>query len=205
MIAVIDYGAGNIGSVVKAFNHIECECIVTDNPDVLLLADGAVMPGVGAFGDAMSSIRKRGLETPIRQFAESGRPFLGICLGMQILFSESEESPGVEGLGILKGTIGRIPDDKGLKIPHIGWNSLDIKKTGGIYEGISKESFVYFVHSYYLKAEEDIVTATAEYGTIIDASVQKDNLYACQFHPEKSGEVGLAMLRNFKRICGVKQ
>ena len=156
---------------------------------------------VGAFGDAMKSLRARGLEEPIRAFIASGKPFLGICLGLQLLFESSEESPGVAGLGLLKGKILRLPAESGLKIPHIGWNSLTIRKPGGLFAGVEGEPYVYFVHSYYLQAEEDVVAATAEYGAAIHAAVQKDNLLACQFHPEKSGEVGLRLLRNFKAMA----
>jgi len=206
MIAVIDYGAGNIQSVVKAFEHIGCDCAVTDNPDVLSDADAAVMPGVGSFGDAMDNLRTRGFERPIEDFIESGKPFLGICLGMQILFGGSEESPGVRGLDIFKGEIRRIPpgaDACGarLKIPHIGWNSLSIEKPGALFQDLADKPFVYFVHSYYLCATEDIVTARTDYGVPVDAAVQKGNIYACQFHPEKSGDIGIQMLKNFKRIC----
>lgn len=200
MLAIIDYGAGNIGSVTKAFSYIGCENIVTSDPKVLLAADAAVMPGVGAFGDAMASLREKGLEGAVKGFIASGKPFLGICLGMQILFSGSEESPGVEGLSVLKGDIKKIPYEEGLKIPHMGWNSLEIAKGGGIFKDIKEDSFAYFVHSYYLNAKEDIVTSTVDYGVKIHASVQKGNVYACQFHPEKSGDVGLAMLKNFKSI-----
>lgn len=197
MIAIIDYGAGNLQSVQKALHHIGCASKVTANPEELLSADGAILPGVGAFGDTMENLRARGLEGPICQYVQGGRPFLGICLGLQVLFESSEESPGVKGLGILKGKIVRLPEGEGLKIPHIGWNSLDIKKPGGLFAGQGAEPFVYFVHSYYLQAEEDVVTATAEYGATIHAAVQKGNLWACQFHPEKSGDVGLQMLRSF--------
>lgn len=206
MIAVIDYGAGNIQSVVKAFGHIGCKCTITDNPTVLSGADAAVMPGVGSFGDAMHNLRARGFEQPIRDFIGSGKPFLGICLGMQILFGGSEESPGVQGLDILKGEIRRIPSGKDafgaqMKIPHIGWNSLSLEKNCAFFQDLSEEPFVYFVHSYYLHAAEDIVTARTGYGVQIDAAVQKNNIYACQFHPEKSGDIGIRMLKNFKRIC----
>lgn len=202
MIAIIDYGAGNIRSVEKALVHIGCRVTVTRDPQTLLAADAAVLPGVGSFGDAMQELRARGLEAPIRAFIASGRPFLGICLGLQILFESSEESPGVAGLGLLRGKIVRIPAGEGLKIPHMGWNSLDIRRPRGLFARISAESYVYFVHSYYLKAEEDIVTATASYGVTIDAAVQKDNLLACQFHPEKSGAVGIELLRNFAAMAG---
>lgn len=202
MIVVIDYGAGNIQSVVKALSYIGCSCVVTDNPERIKAATAAIFPGVGAFGDAMHTLRTRGLDLVIRSYVESGRPFLGICLGMQVLFESSEESPGVEGLGILKGKIRRIPPGPALKIPHIGWNSLEIQHGEGLYHGINQNPYVYFVHSYYLQAEEPVVTATTQYGVVIDASVQKENLYATQFHPEKSGALGIQMLENFKSICG---
>lgn len=202
MIAIIDYGAGNLQSVEKALRHMGCECEITADPAVLQAAQGAILPGVGAFGATMESLRRKGLESPIKEYVESGRPFLGICLGLQVLFESSEESPGVPGLGLLKGKIIRLPEGPGLKIPHIGWNSLDIKKPGGLFAGQGAEPFVYFVHSYYLQAEEDVVTATAEYGVTIHAAVQKDNLWACQFHPEKSGDAGLQMLRSFVEVSG---
>ena len=201
MIAIIDYGAGNMQSVEKALRHLGCQCQITADPGELAAAQAAVLPGVGAFGDAMGQLRARGLEEPIRQFVSSGKPFLGICLGLQILFEESEESPGVKGLGLLRGRVLRLPKESGLKIPHIGWNSLAVGKPGGLFAGVEGEPYVYFVHSYYLRAEEDVVTATAEYGTTIHAAVQKGNLLACQFHPEKSGQVGLSLLENFKAMA----
>ena len=201
MIAIIDYGAGNLQSVEKALRHLGCQCQITADPGELAAAQAAVLPGVGAFGDAMGQLRARGLEEPIRQFVSSGKPFLGICLGLQILFEESEESPGVKGLGLLRGKVLRLPKESGLKIPHIGWNSLSVGKPGGLFAGVEGEPYVYFVHSYYLRAEEDVVTATAEYGTTIHAAVQKENLLACQFHPEKSGQVGLSLLENFKAMA----
>ena len=197
MISIIDYGAGNLQSVEKALRHIGCDCQVTADPGRLLESDAAVLPGVGSFGDAMDQLRSRGLEEPIHRFVESGKPFLGICLGLQILFEESQESPGVKGLGLLKGKILRLPKESGLKIPHIGWNSLEVKNREGLFAGLPEEPYVYFVHSYYLRAEEDVVTATAEYGATIHAAVRKGNLMACQFHPEKSGKTGLAILENF--------
>lgn len=199
MIDIIDYGAGNIESVRKAFEFIGEEITLSSDPSVLMKSDAAVLPGVGSFGDAMENLRSRGLEQPIKDFIASGKPFLGICLGLQILFESSEESPGVEGLGILKGKILRIPSAQGLKIPHMGWNSVKIEKSAKIFEEIKGEPYVYFVHSYYLRAEEDIVTATAEYGVNIHAAVEKGNLTACQFHPEKSGALGLELLRNFAK------
>ncbi len=201
MIAIIDYGAGNLRSVEKALEHLGCRCEVTAEPGRLREADAAVLPGVGAFGDAMESLRAGGLEEPVREFVSSGKPFLGICLGLQILFESSEESPGVRGLGLLKGKILRLPAGPQLKVPHMGWNSLEIRRPGSLFAGVEPEPYVYFVHSYYLKAEEDIVTATAQYGTEIHAAVQKGSLFACQFHPEKSGRTGLAMLKNFAALA----
>ena len=199
MIAVIDYGAGNLQSVVKALNYIECRSVVTNKTEDILNCDAALLPGVGSFGDAMDSMMKTGAVDAVNKFIDTGKPFLGICLGLQLLFGGSEESPGVKGLDILKGSITKIPDDGGkLKIPHMGWNSLYIKKHDGLYKGIEGEPFVYFVHSYFLKAEdESIVSARTLYGTQIDASVQMGNVYATQFHPEKSGQVGLKILKNF--------
>lgn len=175
---------------------------VINDPEKLKKADAAVLPGVGSFGDAMDSLRARGFAEPIREFIRTGKPFLGICLGLQLLFDSSEESPGVEGLGILKGKVLRIPDAPGLKIPHIGWNSLDFHGNCRLMtQGLGDHPYVYFVHSYYLKADDPhIVTATAEYGVTIHAAVQKGSLFACQFHPEKSGADGLQMLRNFAAL-----
>lgn len=198
MIAIIDYDAGNIKSVEKALQFLGEEAVITRDKEIILNADHVILPGVGAFGDAMRKLHDYGLVDVIRQVAENGTPFLGICLGLQLLFESSEESPGVEGLGILKGKICRIPDAEGLKIPHIGWNSLKYPKSGKLFRGIPEDSYVYFVHSFYLKAEdESIVAATTEYGTLIHASVEKDNVFACQFHPEKSSAVGLTILKNF--------
>ncbi len=202
MICIIDYGAGNIESVRKALEYIGADCVVSADKDVLASADAAILPGVGSFGDAMNELRSRGLEEPIKAFIASDKPFLGICLGLQILFESSEESPGAVGLGVLKGKIVRIPDGEGLKIPHMGWNSVEIKKDDALFKNISNNPYVYFVHSYYLKAEEDIVTSVAEYGVNIHASVAKGNLRACQFHPEKSGELGISLLKNFVATIG---
>ena len=199
MIAIIDYGAGNIRSVEKALMHIGCEVEVTQDPSILMKADGAVLPGVGSFGDAMHELRGRELEAPIKAFVASGKPFLGICLGLQILFESSEESPGVSGLSLLKGKVLRIPAAPGLKIPHIGWNSLEIKKDGGLFRSITGEPYVYFVHSYYLKAEEDVVTATAQYGVEIHAAVQKNNLMAMSISPGKKRSVGTEAARKLRR------
>ncbi len=201
MIAIIDYDAGNIKSVEKALVHLGQDVVVTRDPEVLLQADKVILPGVGAFGIAMDKIKQYGLEPVIHQIIEKGTPFLGICLGLQLLFERSDETPGVAGLGILKGEILRIPDAPGLKIPHMGWNSLKYPNKGRLFQGLQEDSYVYFVHSYYLKAEdESIVTATTDYSTLIHASVEKDNIFACQFHPEKSGDVGLQILKNFVEI-----
>lgn len=197
MMAIIDYGAGNLQSVEKALAHIGCPCTVVSSAQELQKAQGAVLPGVGAFGEAMSALRARGLDQAIKDFVASGRPFLGICLGLQLLFQSSEESPGVQGLGLLKGHVLRLPAESGLKIPHIGWNSLDISRPGWLLAGLSPEPYLYFVHSYYLQAQKDVVSATASYGAEIHAAVEQDNLAACQFHPEKSGSQGLCILKNF--------
>ena len=201
MIAIIDYDAGNIKSVEKAIQFLGEEAVITRDPERILRADGVILPGVGSFGDAMARIRGYELESVIQEVVERKIPFLGICLGLQILFERSEESPGVAGLGLLKGEILRIPDKEGLKIPHMGWNSIHLQNEGRLFKGIPQESYVYFVHSYYLKAEEEkIVKATTEYSTHIHASVEKGNLFACQFHPEKSSDLGLAILKNFAEI-----
>lgn len=201
MIAIIDYDAGNIKSVEKALVAFGEEVVVSRDKDVILGAEKVILPGVGSFGDAMEKIRAYGLEEVIKEVVHRGTPFLGICLGLQLLFESSDESTGVKGLGILKGQILRIPDKEGLKIPHVGWNSLKFPNKGTLFAGIREEAFVYFVHSYYLKAKEhDIVTATTEYSTLIHAAVEQENVYACQFHPEKSSEVGLTILKNFIQI-----
>lgn len=198
MTAIIDYDAGNIKSVEKALQALGENAVITRDRDILLHADRVILPGVGAFGDAMDKLHTYGLVEIIHQIVAKGIPFLGICLGLQLLFDRSEESPGVQGLGLLQGEILRLPDDIGLKIPHIGWNSLKFPNGGRLFKGIEEEAYVYFVHSYYLKAaDESVVKATTEYGTIVHASVEKDNLFACQFHPEKSSEAGLQILKNF--------
>ena len=202
MIAIIDYDAGNLRSVEKALEAIGEETVVTRSREEILAADKVILPGVGAFGDAMKRLHEYGLVDTIHEVVNLGKPFLGICLGLQLLFRRSDESDGVEGLSILPGEILRIPDAPGIKIPHIGWNSLKISENARLFEGLGDEPYVYFVHSYYLKADdESMVAATAEYGgTLIHASVQKDNVYACQFHPEKSGSVGLQILKNFAAV-----
>ena len=202
MIAIIDYDAGNIKSVEKALQYLGAETIVTRDPDTILGADGVILPGVGAFGDAMQKLQEYGLVPVIRTCAERKIPFMGICLGLQLMFESSEESPGVEGLHLLDGVIRRIPSDGSLKVPHIGWNNLHFPKQSRLFAGISEGAYVYFVHSYYLQAaDENIVAATTQYGTLIHAAVEQGNLFACQFHPEKSSEVGMQILRNFIGIA----
>ena len=201
MIAIIDYDAGNIKSVQKAVNLLGEQTVLTRDRETILSADKVILPGVGAFGEAMEKLEHFGLIPVIHEVVKKGTPFLGICLVLQLLFEESEESPGIKGLGILKGKIVRIPEEPGLKIPHIGWNSLIFPSQGTLFEGINRNAYVYFVHSYYLQAEErEIVKATTEYGVTIDASVEKGNVFACQFHPEKSSDVGLQILKNFLNI-----
>lgn len=203
MIAIIDYDAGNLKSVQKALNFLGEESVITRDTAEILRADRVILPGVGAFGVAMDQLRRFSLDQVIREVCRKGTPFLGICLGLQLLFEGSEESQGVEGLGILPGSIVRIPDAPGLKIPHIGWNSLHLQNEGRLFAGIPEQSYVYFVHSYYLKAREpEIVKATTEYGVTVHASVEQGNVFACQFHPEKSSDVGLRILRNFAGIQG---
>ena len=205
MIAIIDYDAGNIKSVEKALQYLGEEVIITREAEVILNADGVILPGVGAFGDAMDKLNRYGLTEVIHQYVETGKPFLGICLGLQLLFEESEESPRVRGLHLLDGKIVRIPAENGLKVPHIGWNDLSFPREGKLFRGLKEHSYVYFVHSFYLQAEEEqVVTATAEYGVNIHASVEKGNVFACQFHPEKSSEVGLQILRNFIELTKSK-
>lgn len=201
MIAIIDYDAGNIKSVEKALQKLGQEVVITRDAETILAADKVILPGVGAFGDAMENLRKYQLDKVIYQVVEKNIPFLGICLGLQLLFEKSDESKGVEGLGILKGEICKIPDQEGLKIPHMGWNSLYLQNEGRLFQNLEENAYVYFVHSYYLKAEEEgIVKATTEYSTHIHASVEKGNVFACQFHPEKSGDVGMQILRNFVEL-----
>ena len=201
MIAMIDYDAGNLKSVEKAFASLNQDVIITRNHDEILNADKVILPGVGSFGMAMDNLHKYGLVDVIKEVAKKGTPLFGICLGLQLLFESSDESEGVEGLGILKGKILKIPPSEGLKIPHMGWNSLNINPSSKLFKGIDNNAYVYFVHSYYLKAEdENIVAATTEYSTHIHAAVEAKNVFACQFHPEKSSDVGLKILENSAKL-----
>ncbi len=211
MVAIIDYNAGNLKSVEKALKAVGQDSVITRDFKEILSADQVILPGVGAFGQAMDQLKQYELDKVIGEVVDKNIPFLGICLGLQLLFEGSEESQGVEGLHILDGEILRIPDKEGLKIPHIGWNSLHLQNEGRLFKafqntterGTEKDPFVYFVHSYYLKAkDESIVKATCDYSTCIHASVEKGNVFACQFHPEKSSEVGLQILREFTQIKG---
>lgn len=201
MIAIIDYDAGNIRSVEKALQYIGEDTVISRDRDEILSADKVLLPGVGAFGDAMNKLKDYNLVNTIYDVVDKKIPFMGICLGLQLLFESSDETLGVSGLGILPGEILRIPDKPGFKIPHIGWNSLKLMNDGRLFKGISEQAYVYFVHSYYLKAkDENIVKASAEYVVDIHASVEKDNIFACQFHPEKSGDIGLKILKNFANV-----
>ena len=201
MIGLIDYDAGNIRSVEKALSYLGEETVVSRDPQVLLKADKVILPGVGSFGQAMENLHRYNLVPVIKEMVKNNTPFLGICLGLQLLFESSEEAPGVAGLGILKGKILRIPERAGLKSPHMGWNSLHLEHDGRLFRGIEENAYVYFVHSYYLQAEEkEIVKASTEYSTHIHASVEQGNIFACQFHPEKSSDVGLHILKNFVEL-----
>ena len=198
MIAIIDYDAGNIKSVEKALRFLGEDVCLSRDPAVLRGADRVILPGVGNFGDAAGNLRRYQLEEVIREIIARGTPFLGICVGLQLLFEGSDESPEVPGLSILGGRIRRLPEGDGRKIPHMGWNSLTLTGRGRLFEGIPDGSCVYFVHSYYLDAaDKSIVRAQTRYGAVIDASVESGNLFATQFHPEKSGECGLRILKNF--------
>ena len=198
MIAIIDYDAGNVKSVENACRKLGKDTLITRDPAKILTSDKVILPGVGNFGDAVGNLRKFGLESVIRSLVDAKKPLLGICVGMQALFEKSEESPGVPGLGILKGECRRFAEKDGMKVPQIGWNSIHLLNDGRIFKDIPGGSFVYFVHSYYVDAaDKGIVSAVSEYSSLFDASVEKDNVFACQFHPEKSGETGLRILRNF--------
>ncbi|MCI9354856.1 MAG: imidazole glycerol phosphate synthase subunit HisH [Firmicutes bacterium] len=198
MIAIIDYGMGNLRSVQKAFEYLGNKAVITQQPSEIQKADKVVLPGVGAFRDAMQTIKQKGIDKVLYDVVEQKKPLLGICLGMQMFFEKSYEYGEHKGLGILQGEIVKLPEN--VKIPHMGWNSLNIKKKSPLFEGLSQEPYVYFVHSYHLNTEADIVSATTYYGKEIQVAAQKENVFALQFHPEKSGDVGLNILQNFGRL-----
>ena len=207
MIAILDYGMGNLRSVSKAFQSQEFPAVAIRNPQDIFNASGLVLPGVGAFGDCVKNLTEYGLIDPILKFIDSGKPFLGICLGLQVLFEESEEAPGVKGLGVIKGKVVRFPDfkEEHLKVPHMGWNQVSIKQDVPILKGVPENSWFYFVHSYYPSPEDDSVSAVkTTYGFEFTAAVSKNNIFASQFHPEKSSDLGLRMIHNFSIQCGEK-
>jgi len=202
MVAIIDYDAGNINSVEKAVRYLNGECRITRDKAEILSSDAVILPGVGAFGEAMERLNEYDLTGTIKEVIAKGTPFLGICLGLQLLFEKSEESPGVSGLGVIKGSVKRLPRDSGLKVPDIGWNSLRIYNRNGLFRNLEDEVFVYFVHSYYADAEDkSVVTAGIDYGVRADVAVEAGNVYACQFHPEKSSKAGLKILSNFLKVA----
>ncbi len=202
MIAVIDYGAGNLKSVKNALDHLGAANMRASTAKEILLADAVILPGVGEFGTAMAELERRGIKEAVIEAAGSGRPLLGICLGMQLLFEAGEESRGAKGLGILPGRVPRFPAEMGLKIPHMGWNSVMPLKENRLLDGLPEGSYMYFVHSFYVKAAERAdVSAISEYGLIFDAAVGRGNIFGCQFHPEKSGAAGLVILKNFIEIA----
>ncbi len=201
MINIIDYGAGNLRSVEKALHFLGFDAKISSDPKEILDCDKVILPGVGAFGDCMNSIRGAGLDTCIKEVIDKGKPFLGICLGLQLLFEKSEESVGATGLSIFEGENVKIPKMDGLKIPHIGWNSIKYNKDCPIFQGIGDNPYVYFVHSYYIQPKDtDIICAQTDYGTDLPIAVWRENVFATQFHPEKSGDVGLKILKNFGNL-----
>ncbi len=203
MIAIIDYGMGNLHSVQKALECMSARTAVTNTPAAIAAADKIVLPGVGAFDDAMAELKQRGLVEVIKEQVAAGKPFLGICLGMQLLFQESQEAVTSKGLGLLKGKVKRFADSKNLKVPHMGWNQLSIKKTGcPLLQDVAEGSFVYFCHSYYPAPDDKEAIATStDYGVAFASVVWEKNMYGVQFHPEKSQDTGLAMLKNFVNLC----
>ena len=202
MVAVVDYDAGNVKSVEKALDKLGAEHVLTSDPEVIKNADSCILPGVGNFGDCMDKLRSAGLDKAVKDFAASGKCFLGICVGLQLLFDESEESPGVSGLGILKGKVKKFTSTDELKVPQIGWNNVFNVK-GRLFEGIDENTYFYFVHSFYLDAaDKNIVTSNTSYGTDYDSSIESGNVFATQFHPEKSSDAGLKVVTNFLKIAG---
>lgn len=201
MIAVIDYDAGNIASVLKALEFVGGKPVLTRDADVIMNAEKVILPGVGSFGEAMNKLNKYGLVKVIKDYVATGKPFMGICLGLQLLFEQSEESPSVKGLSVLPGVCRKIPEGEGLKVPQIGWNSISFPKESRLFKGLKDGEFVYFVHSYYLEAKNyEDVAAVCEYGVTVHAAVEHENVYACQFHPEKSSDAGLKILKNFVEL-----
>lgn len=203
MISIVDYGMGNLRSVSKAFETQGFEVSVTSSPDEISNADGLVLPGVGAFGECMANLNRLGLVEPIKEFIDSGKPFLGICLGYQVLFDSSEESPGVSGLGHFRGKVVRFPDfgDKRIKVPQMGWNRINFEPGSPVLNNIAEGTWFYFVHSYYVKPENNgLGVISSNYGIDFAAAVVKDNIFACQFHPEKSGQQGLELVKNFAKL-----
>lgn len=200
MIAILDYGAGNLRSVAKALEHVGADAVLTDDPAVFADADGLVVPGQGSAVDAMRNLERLGLVEPLKRYVASGRPFLGVCLGEQIIFESSEEGPGVTCLGLVPGTVRRLPG--GQKVPQIGWNTVRYRREHPLLEGVPDESYFYFVHSYYVDPTNpaDVVGET-EYGVTFASIVSHDNVFATQFHPEKSAGIGLRIYRNFARLC----
>lgn len=197
MLSIVDYGMGNLRSVEKALESMGYPARLVSTPEQVMVSDQLILPGVGAFGDAMHGLNERGLVQPLREHARRGTPLFGICLGMQILFESSEEDPGVEGLGILSGTVRRFPPSD-LKVPHMGWNRLEVSPSSRLLDGLGSDPYVYFVHSYYVcPADPTVVAATADYGAPFAAAVERGMLGGTQFHPEKSQNVGLQILRNF--------
>lgn len=196
MIAVIDYGMGNLRSVQKAFEKVGCDAVITNDLNTIDNASKLVLPGVGAFKDCMANLEGLGLADPIIRAIEKGKPFLGICLGLQLLFEESEEFGTVKGLGIIKGKVVRFQKNE-LKVPHMGWNRISKVRETSLLDGVEEGSHFYFVHSYFVEPAEDVAATTTEYGTGFTSSILKDNVFACQFHPEKSQEEGLKILKAF--------
>lgn len=200
MIAIANYGMGNLRSVSKAFEHIGATVFITNSPEEILKSNALIVPGVGAFGDCIQNLNKLGLLDAIKKFISAGKPYLGLCLGMQILFDESEEAPGVKGLGIFSGTVKKFSSSLGLKIPHMGWNQIKIKND--FFPGVPDNSYMYFVHSYYAEPlDKSIIACETEYGIKFCSAIRKDNIFATQFHPEKSQELGLKILLNFSKLC----
>lgn len=201
MTAIIDYGAGNLHSVANALDYLGADSVVTADKNTLLEAERVILPGVGAFGDAMANLRARGLDQIIHALVQQGTPLLGICLGLQLLFETSEETPGVSGLGIFSGSVVRLKRTEGLKIPHMGWNDIIPAKQSRILKGLGDNPYMYFVHSYYIQpSDEGVVSAYTDYGARIAIAVEEGNVFATQFHPEKSGEAGLKILENFLKL-----